>query len=295
MGKTVSEYRKELLKSAIVAIMSASLLGAATYYLVQPGYRPISVAFALVEGRQFSGNCSVAFGCWLDLNFTFLNGSVITKSPLPPLEELCLGKPIPDEYSGEFNATELQKITVVVHGFSGFYLHGKSILKVLVACLEDRIINVTMLDQEMTDLGSSKSFGGIWGTSTSRDGGAPGEPYIENKTELDELKSSFNVAGKALESSTGYWKTTDYIWEITTNQLGDMLRESGTANITFTMDINMGLKYKITTTSEGNLTGDATLSWSGRWGTLQLTHEEGNISCVKYNFITVKLIMLVTE
>ena len=288
----MSEYRKELLKSAIVAIMSASLLGAATYHLVQPEYRSISVAFALGEGRQFSGNCSAAFGCWLDLNFTFLNGSVITKSPLPPLEELCLGKPIPDEYSGEFNATELQKITVVVHGFSGFYLHDKSILKFIVACLQDRTIDVTLVDQEITDLGSSKTFGGTWGTYSGND-------YAPlNKTDFDALKSfiksSFNITKKE-RSSTGYWKTTDYIWGITTNQLGDMLYGSGTANITFTMDINMELKYKITTTSEGNLTGDATLSWSGTWGTLQLTHEEGEISWVKYNFATVKLIMIVTE
>lgn len=123
----------------------------------------------------------------------------------------------------------------------------------------------------MTDLGSSKTFGCTWGIY-SGNGYAPW-----NRTDYDALKSSFNMTRKE-RSSTGYWKTTDYIWGIITNQLGDMLRESGTANITFMMDINMGLKYKVMTTSEGNLIGDATLSWSGMWGTLQLAHEEGKVS-----------------
>jgi hypothetical protein len=82
---------------------------------------------------------------------------------------------------------------------------------------------------------------------------------------------------------------------MTKNQLGDMLHESGTANITFMMDINMGLKYKVTTTSEENLIGEATLSWSGMCETLQLTHEEHKVSWVKYGFTAAKLIMIVTE
>lgn len=156
---------------------------------------------------------------------------------------------------------------------------------------------MTILDQETTDLGSSKNFGNSLAVGAGNDG-PPGPSTPEEREEWSaearELLSPLNITRKE-RSSTGYWKTTDYIWGITTNQLGDMLRKSGTANITFTMDINMGLKYKVTTTSEGNLTGDAALSWSGMWGTLQLTHEEGEISWVKYNFATLKLIMLVTE
>jgi len=291
MVKTVSEYRKELLKSAIVAIMSASLLGALTYHLVQPGHRPISVAFALGEGRQFSGNYSASFGCCLILNFTFLNGSVITKSPFPP-EDPCL-LPL-NEYSGGLNATELQKITVSVSGFTGF--HDEGTVRFLIACLQNRIIDVTLVDQEHTDLGSSKTFGDTWGVCSWN--GPPGpvthEEIEELRAELRELSSSFNITRKE-RSSTGYWKTTDYIWEITANELSDMLKGSRIANITFTVNINMELKYKITTTSEGNLIGNATLSWSGTWGTLQLIHEEGEIFWVNYNFTTVKLIMIVTE
>jgi len=280
----VSEYRKELLKSAIVAIMSASLLGAATYHLVQPRQRPIIVAFALGEGRQFSADCSASSGFWLSLNFTFLNGSVITRNP----------------YCGEFNATELQKISVRVHGFAGFDF-DESILRFMTVYVQNRTIDATIADQGITALGSSKNLGNTLGCYSTNEIFTPEEEDAHRAAlhaELDRLRSYFNVTRKELPReerlSTGYWKTYT-MWEITMNQLDEMLHGSGTANITFTVGIDIDLYYKITTTSGGNLTDSTDLSWSGTGGTLQLTHEEGKISWVKYNFTTVKLIMLVTE
>ena len=263
----MGEYRKELVKSAIVAIMSASLLGALTYYLVQPEYSPIPVAFALSEARQLTGNYSTLEGSGLILKFTFLNGSVITKK--------C---------SGELNAADLQRMTLSVYGFSNdlYSRDTDTIVRFLVTYLQDRIINVTLVDgeQEMTDLGSSKSLGGI----TSWQSGRLGDPKQEYyNVLLDELKSPFSVARKEF-SSTGYWKATDDIWSITVSQLSDMLHGSGKASMTFTVDTNIELKYRFIRTSGKNLTGSTNLSWSGTWGTLQLTHEEGKISWVNYDF-----------
>jgi len=263
----VGEYRKELFRSAVVAIISASLLGALVYHFVQPEYGVGPVAFALAEERQLSGNYSILEGSDLILKFTFLNGSVATK-----------------KYGGEFNATELQRITLSVYGFSND-LYGEdtdTVVRFLVAHLWDRIIHVTLVDrnQEMTDLGTSKSIGGI---SSWQSGGLGDQKQGHYNVLLDELKSSFDVARKEL-SSTGYWNAPDYTWSITVNQLGDMLHGSGTAKITFTADINMELKYRFISTSGEDLTGSTPLSWSGTWGTLQLTHEEGKISWVNYNF-----------
>jgi hypothetical protein len=111
---------------------------------------------------------------------------------------------------------------------------------------------------------------------------------------LDALKTSFNVTVKEFYS-TRYWKATDYVWEINANQLATLLHGSGTTNITFTMDISTELKYTIIKTPEEDITGNATLSWIGTWGTLQLTHEEGKISSVNYNFKIIRLVMGINE
>ena len=96
-------------------------------------------------------------------------------------------------------------------------------------------------------------------------------------------------------TATGYWESTNYSWEITASQLSEILNGSGVATITFNTCYSTELKYKIITMPEGVLTGNASLSWSGAWGTLQLTYKEGKISLVKYNFKTIKLIMIATK
>jgi len=286
----VSEYRKELLKSAIVAIISASLLGAVIYHVFQPEHGLMPVVFAFGEGEQFSGDYSLLESSCVVLGFTFLNGSVIT-SPLPSLEDMNRGVSIPNECIGEFNATELKKIILSVSDFDDFFYNRDSALRYLVTWLRDRIISAKLVEseQEITELGTSTSLGRNWNIQSGRIGDPKEEHY---KLLLDALKASFNITVKEL-SSTGYWKASDYIWAITADQLNDILHGSGTINITFTLDIKTELEYKIIRTSEEDLTGKTTLEWTGTSGTLQLTHEEGKISWLKYNFKTVKLIMVV--
>jgi len=287
----VSEYKKELLKSVIIAIMSASLLGAITYHLFQP-QRSIPIAFALAQVGQFSGNYSILEGSCLVLALTYLNGSVIT-SPIPSSEEMNRGIPAHNEYSGEFNASELRKITVSVFDLDGFFYNRDTDVRYLVTWLRDRIINVNLVDrnQKMIALGLSKSIGRRWNMQT----GCIGDPKQEHyKLLLDALKASFNMTVKEF-SSTGFWKATDYIWEITVNQLDDMLHGSGTTNITFAINVKTELKYRVIRTPEEDIIGNTTLSWAGTWGTLQLAHEEGKISWVKYDFKPLELVVVFNE
>ncbi len=294
MERAVSEYRKELLKSAMVAIMSASLLGALTYYLLQPEQTLMPVTFALDEGRQFPGERSMLDGSCIVLKFTFLNGSAMRKRPFPSYDEIFQRVPGQGEYSGEFDATELQRITLSVHGISGLCFDSDTVVGGLVAYVQDRTIDATLVygDQEMTNLGLSRSFGVISGVQLVRLGELnPG--YYD--VLLDELKSSFGVTGQEF-SSTGYWEAADSKWDITVNQLGDMLHGSGTVRITFTMNVSMNLKYRLIRASEEDLTGSTNLLWAGTLGTLQLRHEEGKISWVNYNFKkTLELTMNVNE
>ena len=282
----MANYRRDLLKSAIVAIMSASLLGATTYFIFQPERGTFPIAFALGEDGQFSESYSLLEGSCLVLQLTYLNGSVAT-TPTPSHEEIDQL----DGYSGEFNGTELQKITVSVFDFDSLLYNNSTDVKYLVTWFRDRIINANLADQNQrtTDLGTSKSIGRHW----SMQSGRIGDPK-QYRLLLDALRESFNVTVKEFYSAR-YWKATDYVWAISTNQLAGLLHGSGTVNITFTMDIKTELKYTIVKTPEEDVTGNATLSWAGTWGILQLTHEEGKISSVSYNFKTVRLMMHINE
>jgi hypothetical protein len=287
----VGNYRRELLRSAIVAIMSASLLGATTYFIFQSDRGTIPIAFALGEDGQFSENYSLLEGSSLILQLTYLNGSVAT-TPTPSREKMNqVG--IFNEYDGEFNGTELQKITVSVFDFDSFLYNNSTDVRYLVTWFRDRIVNATLADQDQktADLGTSKSIGRHWNMQSGRIGDPKQEQY---KLLLDAIKASFNVTVKEFYS-TRYWKATDYVWAISANQLAELLHGSGTINITFTMDISNELTYSIIRTPEEDITGNATVSWTGTWGTLQLTHEEGKISSVNYNFKIIRLVMSINE
>jgi len=284
----MGNYRRELLKSAIVAIMSASLLGATTYFIFQPEQGTFPIAFALGEDGQFFENYSFLEGSCLILQLTYLNGSVAT-SPIPSHEEI---NPL-DMYSGEFNGTELQKITVPVFDFNSLLYNNSTDVRYLVTWFRDRIINASLLDQDQktTNLGTSKSIGRHWSMQSGRIGDPKQEHY---KLLVEAIKASFNVTVKEFYSMR-YWKATDYIWEISANQLAELLHGTGTVNITFSMNVNTELQYTIIKTPEENITGNTTLSWTGTWGNLQLAHEEGKISSVNYNFKTIRLMMRINE
>ena len=273
----MSESKKELLKPAILAVIAASLLGTVVYYFIPQGPPFSMVAFALGRNTQVSGDYSTLFVHGLGFNVTFLNGSTIPVYTIFPMDEQGEVN-FPEVYNGEINATDLEKITIYVTEGVGMYDRGS--LKFIVGCVQNRTINVDLLmDEGIVDMGSSKTVGDTWRASF---GDVPRE-------ELSEFP--LNVTLKE-STSTGYWATTDFVWEIGVQQLGDILHNSSTANVTFALDASMCLKYKVVT-SEGNVTGDAELQWSGTWGTLQLLHEGDEVLLVRYSFSNIKLNMIV--
>jgi hypothetical protein len=64
-------------------------------------------------------------------------------------------------------------------------------------------------------------------------------------------------------------------------------------NITFNLDLNINLYYQLTTNA-GTQTGNATVQWSGPWGTLQLLHENDTLLGFQYGFSDVSLEMIAT-
>ncbi len=273
----MSESKQELLKSVILAVIVASLLGTVVYYFVPQGSPFLTVAFALGRDTQVSGDYSTLFVHGLGFNVTFLNGSIIPVYPIFSMDEPGEVN-FPEVYNGEVNTADLEKITIYVAGGVGMY--NRDSLKFIVGCVQNRTINVDLLvDEGTVDMGSSKTVGDTWRVGS-------GDVSIE---ELQEFP--LNVTSKE-STSTGYWATTDFVWEMSVNQLGNMLSKSNAANVTFALDISMYLEYKVMT-PEADITGEAELQWSGNWGTLQLLHEGDKILLVRYNFSNTKLNMVV--
>ena len=282
----MAEYRREFVKTAIVAVLSACLLGAIIYCLFQPLQSPIPVAFALGGGEQFLGNYSVLDGFFPLLEFTFSNGSGTARNLLSSSKQMNLGGLVPASFCGEIDATELRTIILSFCSFSGDLYDTERAVGCLVACHVDRIINATLVDgDKRTDLGSSKNPDAV---STCQSGLLDYLKQGYYNRLLNELGSSFNVTGKE-SSSTGYWKVTDFLWAITAGQLSDMLQASGIAQVTFTAGINMELKYRIIDKSGEDLTGNTSLSWTGTLGTLRLQHEAGRMSKIEWEFTFIGL------
>jgi len=278
----MSVSKGRLLRMAILAIMSVSLVGSAVYYFVpeskvpiggSPGGSPV-FAFILGEGNT-SGEYYTLIVYEPYLSLTFMNDSNVqiypSEGPPPPT-----GTIFSDESSGEVDATQLKKITLGLQR-SKVLTFPSSIDLLIVGVAENRTISTYLIDEATEDMGSQTI-------------GCKDISYASNNpiTPSDNEFGNFPSGEPVLETkSTGYWSKC--AWEISLNQLGNMLSSGlGTANITFTFNVEAKLKYKAVMSS-GNMTGSANLEWSGPQCVLQLLHEGSKITLVRYSIKNIKL------
>jgi hypothetical protein len=287
----VAETRKTLLKSMIAAIMLACLLVAAIYCFFEPQGGLTSVPLVFDEASHLSGESySLLGGDWLNLEAVFSNGSVIAANLLSA--DSTQGVQMLREYSGEFNATGLKAIVLSVTSVGADLGNAASTMRALVAFRRNRIITATLRDEntKTTDLGSSQALGFV----KTIDAGRLDSNRQYYKAMLDQLQASLSVTGE-FASSRGYWRIPDYVWRMNVDTLGSVLRGSGTVQIAFALDVNMDLKFGLFRTAGENLTGATNLKWTGTWGTLELIHEDGEITRVGYKFSFMALVMMSPE
>ncbi|MEM3566368.1 MAG: hypothetical protein QXK18_05800 [Candidatus Bathyarchaeia archaeon] len=281
----MSMSKREFFKPIISGAIAALLLGAITYYLIPIPRSPsfAVIAFALGSSKQFSGNYFTLFVDSLNITFSHSNGSTIQIHPPWQSDNYTINLNFPKEYAGELNLTDLEKITVSITTL--LYMNDESTLKFIVGVIENRTIDVNLhVDERTINLGyskvSGKSFGFVSGTGTE-----------EIRKEVHKILS--NLTDNINERiSTGYWNVTDYIWEISIEELKDMLSGSNLANITFTMEKDMFLKYYVVT-PEGSIYGESNLQWSGIWGTFQLILWEDETTTIRYDISNIELNMIV--
>lgn len=286
----MSESRKELYKWAMLAITAVSLLGAGIYYFPQghplPPTMSAPLVFAIGSSSQVPKGFDTMYMKEIGLIVTFANGSAIRLYHTGG-ESTPDGVLVPD-HEGEIDAAGLKAIMLYTTQIAIIHHNGPS--KILFRWLENLTIGATLLNTG-ADLGSCNITNDIQGI------GSATQDIVSGPKDFEELKLDYSTAGK---NWTRYWNNS-WSWTMSAGQLAEMLRSSSTpANVSFALDFDMYLKYKITRyeqnvtdtatiETERNVTGDMSLQWSGTWGNIEFVHDAGQILSMRYNFSTMKL------
>lgn len=273
----MSEYKREMIVATAMGILLVALIGGLTYYLFPQTIfePPLRVAFSFFFGQgntasadSMGGNQTVYWEM-LIIRFDFANGSTI----LPVSQDWSDLHEIPT-YSGEVNASSLQRIGVEVMPCYG--MTSPPDMNYTLDTIRNSTIHASLKGVEAVDLGVFERLN-----------------YVEKYVAYSSNRSVRVYCHSVNFSSSGYWsgKSLTPDLGIDVAELSGMLTGSGTALITFDATHNVHLKYNITTKG-GTEQGETSLSWEGRMGTFEIVYDEGKITWIRYDFTTVKLLLL---
>lgn len=274
----MAEYKKEIVRSTIVALLLVALLvGVSYHFFPQLSLPKEAFVFAWTEGNSSYSDAAYEVNetlSWLMLGFwfTFANGSSIHEPNL----NLTKGQTgaISLEYHGELSATSLEWIGVSRTGV----LFGSSCSMILMDM--NTTISAALETAEISDLGTFEETN-----------------WHENRTNYGNGSTSggLSILNK---SYSGYWKKPserefkDVWWMMYTDQLSGMNPDSGVAWITFSATVNVDILYDISV-GEETRTGETTLQYEGTIGTIEITYDRDQISWVKYDFQGISLQLLI--
>lgn len=270
----VSEYKRKMIRSTIVAVLLVVLLSGVSYNFFPQSLLPKApFVFAWAKGHTLYTDAIYENQTldWdmLEFNFAFSNGSSIQEPRFGGQkgEESTISL----EYHGEFNATSLQEIGFIRLTQVNILSSPENIAYNLTIS-KSTTISATLKTVETTDLGIYKC--------------------------LNETRSIIAYTNSCAQiilwtgntSYSGYW-AQPLGWIMDINQLSPFLQGSGTASITFDATLWVSIKYEIII--EGTTeTGETSLPCEGTMGTIQITYDQGKILWVKYDFQGIRLALL---
>lgn len=272
MVKSLSLSKKKVTRSVVIPIIAVSLLAATVYYSVPDSLHFRSIAFALGSGQLNSNSLTVYFQTE-QLNATFFNGTTWTE-----------GYPT---VAGELNSTDIEDIQLEpCPGYGGGNGGPPGPWLATFEYAFDWGIHAGLTGESVMDLGTLEVTNYTFSFYESQNMHLP--------------NSSAPILNYPLQvNATGYWNIGPLLygpwtWQMNSSQIQRIL-PNGTdpVNITFNLDLNINLYYQLTTNA-GTQTGNATVQWSGPWGTLQLLHENGTLLGFQYGFSDVSLEMIAT-
>jgi len=278
----MSLSKKKVARLVAIGIIAVSLFAATIYYTVPDGLHLRSIVFALGPNQSSSMNSanSSVYSLIAEINVTFQNGTTyVTDLNLPDIPG-TVG-------AGELNSTDIKEIRV--YPFPG-YSSSLDLPKPYWAAIEyaaDWGIRTSLTGEETTSLGvlNVANYTFSFGDSS---GMHPPAGY-----KIPTLNYTL------WKDATGYWDlgTLPYgpwNWHVNSDQIHDILvNTTGPASISFDVDLSMNVFYQVTT-QDGTQTGNATVEWSGTWGTLQLLNDGDKLVGLRYSFSEISLRMMAT-
>lgn len=275
----MSEYKKDMIVATAMGVLLVALISGVIYYLFPPTLSESQpqVAFSFFLGpasgasTDSMGKNETVYLELLEIRFHFSNGSTICL-PEDDLLAQDLSDVYPDKYSGEVNASSLQRITVKVRPAYG----ADADIDYTVDTIRNSTIYASLKGVEVVDLGAFERTN-----------------YIERYVGYSSNRSVFIHCHSVDVSSSGHWSGALLAPELgmDVDELSGILDGSGTSLITFDAAHNVHLKYNVTTRG-GTQQGETDLSWEGRMGTFEIVYNQSRITCVRYDFTTVKLALL---
>jgi len=241
-------------------------------YLVSPdGSHTRAIAFALGP-RSTTPAGSEAYSLTTWLNATFQNGTV-WQSPLNPDPP-------------EVNSTDITQIVILPEpAYSGGLDLGVPSLVTLQYAF-DWNIQTSLAGENPMELGTLQVAN-----------------YAFSFYSAHNYQVPFNFSVPTLDyplqvNATGNWNVGPLLygpwtWQIDQDRIQNII--SNTANpaeINFDLDITVNLYYQIITPNNPTQSGFASVSWSGRWATLQLLHDADQLTGFRYGSIDISLGMI---
>jgi hypothetical protein len=273
--KTLNPPKRRLLMLASLAIVLVCAFAAGVYYALPASPRFKTIAFALgPTGWDTFGNSSV-YSLGTIMNVTFQNGTTWEISGTPNI-------------STGFNSTDITQILMMPLPAYGGQLEIEEHYVLALKYAFDWKIQTSLESESPVDLGLLDVANYTFSHYLANWSPPPG--YL---TPLYPLNYTLAV------NTTGYWDIGmpppmygPWTWRIDSSRIHDLITNStNPAEVHFDLDLTAHLFYQITTSS-GTQSGYATVTWSGRWATLQLLHDGDQLLGFTYKDTDIGLRMM---
>ena len=275
---------KEMFRPVITVVLVAVMLAAAVYYYVPDKAGLSGIVFALGPGSQLTGEEVVSELPTVHLIAIFSNNSYTSIFDFDHDQ---------DVYVGEVDAKDLTSINISLGQSQGAV--GAPYDKLTVNLLDNRTVHSLLIGNETVDLGMSQVIGhpnGFMAGNLIDTRIDPNQPWriLEPWPDLP-----INACSSNLVSTTGHWGTRwggEFQLNVSELQrvIGNGLNQ---VNVTFNLSYDIMLRYELV--YQGDKTyGDASLHWSGEWGTIQFIYDQNGLTSMKYDFRAIKLVAFPT-
>ena len=273
----MSISRRRAAKLTVLAVILVSAFAAAIYYVSPNGSHTRAIAFALGPTSMNAVNSSV-YSFAANVNVTFQDGSVWDSVWHPENSN-----PV------SITSTDITQIAILPAPSFGGGLDLKEPYLVALQYAMDWSISTHTAGENPVDLGSLQVLNDTYSLYITANG-----YQVPQNFSVPELNYTLQV------NASGDWNLGPlphgpWTWQIGTDQIQSIISHATNPlpEADFDLDLTVNVHFQIMTNS-GTQSGDATVSWSGQWATLQLQHQDNQLLGFQYSYLDIGLRMMST-